>query len=70
MEEALNSAEKDPDVGCIIITVPELFRIRYGSRALQIVYGVIFILVYIFYLVAQYKGFGMVASALFDIPRA
>ena len=51
-----------------IITVPELFRIRYGSRALQIVYGVIFILVYIFYLVAQYKGFGMVASALFDIP--
>lgn len=51
-----------------IITVPELFRLRYGSRGLQIVYGVIFILVYIFYLVAQYKGFGMVASALFDIP--
>ena len=51
-----------------IITVPELFRIRYSSRALQIVYGIIFILVYIFYLVAQYKGFGMVASALFDIP--
>lgn len=51
-----------------IITVPELFRVRYGSRALQVVYGVIFILVYIFYLVTQYKGFGTVASVLFDIP--
>lgn len=51
-----------------VVTVPELFRIRYDSRALQVTYGVIFILVYIFYLVAQYKGFGMVASAVFDIP--
>lgn len=51
-----------------IITVPELFRVRYGSRGLQVVYGLIFILVYIFYLVAQYKGFGMVACELFDIP--
>lgn len=51
-----------------IITVPELFRVRYGSRWLQVVYGVIFIFVYVFYLVSQYKGFGMVASALFDIP--
>jgi SSS family solute:Na+ symporter len=51
-----------------IITIPELFRVRYGSRGLQVVYGVIFALVYIFYLVTQYKGFGMVASALFDIP--
>lgn len=51
-----------------IITVPELFHSRYGSRALQMVYGVIFILIYIFYLVAQYKGFGIVAAALFDIP--
>lgn len=51
-----------------VITVPELFRVRYGSRALQVAYGVIFIVVYIFYLVSQYKGFGMVASALFDIP--
>lgn len=51
-----------------IITVPELFRKCYGSKGLQIIYGIIFILVYIFYLVSQYKGFGMVASALFDIP--
>lgn len=51
-----------------IITVPELFRVKYGSRSLQAAYGVIFIVIYIFYLVSQYKGFGMVASALFDIP--
>lgn len=51
-----------------IITVPELFRTRYGSRALQAIYGGVFIAVYIFYLVSQYKGFGMVAAAVFDIP--
>lgn len=51
-----------------VVTVPELFRIRYQSRALQAVYGVILFVVYVFYLVAQYKGFGMVAAAVFDIP--
>ena len=51
-----------------VITVPEFFRVHYGSRALQCVYGVIFMLVYILYLVSQYKGFGTVASAVFDIP--
>lgn len=50
------------------ITVPEMFRIRYGSRALQVVYGIITMLVYILYLVAQYKGFGMVAAEVFNIP--
>ena len=50
------------------ITVPELFRNRYSSTALQVVYGLIFIVVYVFYLVSQYKGFGMVASVLFNIP--
>ena len=51
-----------------VVTLPELFRVRYGSRGLQAVYGLIFIGVYVFYLVAQYKGFGMVAAAVFDIP--
>ena len=51
-----------------VITVPEFFRVHYGSRELQCVYGVIFMLVYILYLVSQYKGFGTVASAVFDIP--
>ena len=32
------------------------------------VYAAIIILVYIFYLVTQYKGFGMISAALFDIP--
>ena len=51
-----------------VITVPELLARRYGSPRLQAAYGLIFVAIYIFYLVAQYKGFGMVASALFDIP--
>ena len=51
-----------------VVTIPEIFRKRYQSRRLQMVYGVIFLLIYVFYLVTQYKGFGMVASALFDIP--
>ena len=49
------------------ITVPEMLRERYGSRNLQMIGGIILICVYIFYLVAQYKGFGMIASELFDI---
>ena len=51
-----------------VITVPEFFRVRYGSKALQCVYGIIFMLVYTLYLVAQYKGFGLVAAEMFDIP--
>lgn len=51
-----------------IITAPEIFRTRYGSQALQAIYGLIFSAVYVFYLVSQFKGFGMVAAALFDIP--
>ena len=51
-----------------VITVPELFRVRYHSPALQVVYGGIILLVYICYLVTQYKGFGTVAAILFDIP--
>lgn len=51
-----------------VVTVPELFRQRYQSPALQVVYGGIMVVVYICYLVTQYKGFGTVAAALFDIP--
>lgn len=51
-----------------IITIPELFRSRYDSRALQVIYAVIIILVYVLYLVSQYKGFGMISAALFEIP--
>ena len=48
-----------------IITIPELLRVRYGFRALQMVYAVIIIGGYVF---SQYKGFGMISAALFDIP--
>lgn len=51
-----------------ITTIPELFYKHYRSRGLQVVYGIIFICVYIFYLVIQIKGFGIVASTLFGIP--
>lgn len=51
-----------------IVTVPEFFKVRYGSPRLQAIYGVVLVVVYIFYLVTQYKGFGMVAATIFDIP--
>ena len=51
-----------------VVTVPEYFRTRFGSRRLQAVYGAVFIIVYVSYLVTQFKGFGMVASELFNIP--
>ena len=51
-----------------VVTVPELFRRHYRSPALQAVYGGIVLMVYVCYLVTQYKGFGTVAAALFDIP--
>ena len=40
-----------------VVTVPEYFRTRFGSRRLQAVYGAVFIFVYVSYLVTQFKGF-------------
>ena len=51
-----------------ILTNAELFYKRFGSKGLQVAYAAVFIAVYIFYLVIQIKGFGVVASTLFDIP--
>ena len=50
------------------ITVPEMIRLNFGSGTLQAAAGFSLIIVYINYLVTQYKGFGMVASEMFDIP--
>lgn len=50
------------------ITVPEVFARLFHSRLLEALYGAIFIGIYVFYLVTQYKGFGMIASELFEIP--
>ena len=51
-----------------VTTVPELFFQQYGSRWLQAIYGALLVGVYILYLVIQIKGFGIVASTLFNIP--
>jgi len=51
-----------------VITVPEIFRAKFGAKKLQMIAGLSLIGVYIFYLVTQYKGFGMVASEMFDMP--
>ena len=50
------------------ITAPEIFGRLFHSRYLQAAYGAVFIGIYVFYLVTQYKGFGMIASELFEIP--
>ena len=51
-----------------ILTIPELFRRRFGSKRLQVLVAAVMIFTYIFYLVIQIRGFGLVASSLFDIP--
>ena len=51
-----------------ILTLPEFFRKRFDSKALQVLFAVIMIVVYVFYLVIQIRGFGLVASTLFNIP--
>lgn len=53
-----------------VLTIPEYFRKRFGSKELQILFAIIMIIVYIFYLVIQIRGFGLVAATLFDIPYA
>ena len=50
------------------ITIPEYFKLRFGGSDLQLLYGIVFVFVYLLYLVPQYKGFGMIASELFEIP--
>ncbi len=51
-----------------IVTVPEFFKIRYDSTLLQAAGGLIIIIGYIFYIVIQIKGFGIIMNKLLDIP--
>ncbi|MFV0496911.1 MAG: sodium:solute symporter family protein [Candidatus Fimivivens sp.] len=51
-----------------ILTIPEFFRKRFGSKTLQVIFAIIMIGVYVFYLVIQIRGFGLVAATLFNIP--
>ncbi|MFW6282345.1 MAG: sodium:solute symporter family protein [bacterium] len=51
-----------------IKTLPEFFRIRYGSSYIQITAGLIILGSYIFYIYIQIRGFGIVVSNLLNIP--
>ncbi|SHJ71506.1 sodium:solute symporter family protein [Paramaledivibacter caminithermalis] len=50
-----------------ILTVPEYFRIRYDSRLLQVLGGLVIVISYILYVIIQIRGFGIVMSELLDI---
>lgn len=50
-----------------IITVPEYFRIRYNSKLLQGLGGLVIVICYILYIIIQIRGFGIVMSELLDI---
>jgi len=50
-----------------IVTVPDYFRIRYGSRHYQAFAGLVIVICYISYIIIQIKGFGIVVSELLDI---
>ncbi len=50
-----------------IITVPEYFKIRYNSKWLQAMGGLIIVVTYILYITIQIRGFGIVISEFLDI---
>lgn len=51
-----------------VLTIPEFFRIRYNSKLLQVVAGVVNICIHLSYMVIQIYGFGLVLSYLLEIP--
>lgn len=51
-----------------VLTIPELIRKKYGSKWLQVIFAWIMMISYTLYLIIHIKGFGLVASVLFDIP--
>lgn len=50
-----------------ILTIPEFFYIRYNSKLLQFLGGVIIVVTYTLYIIIQIRGFGIVISQLLDI---
>ncbi|MCC5910407.1 MAG: sodium:solute symporter family protein [Clostridiaceae bacterium] len=50
-----------------IVTVPEYFKMRYDSRWLQAMGGLIIVITYILYIIIQVRGFGIVISEFLDI---
>lgn len=51
-----------------VLTLPELVRKKYNSKGLQVLFAVIMMITYTLYLIIHIKGFGLVASVLFQIP--
>lgn len=50
-----------------ILSLPEYFRVRYNSLALQRLGGVVIVFTFTLYMTIQIRGFGVVMSELLDI---
>ncbi len=50
-----------------ILTVPEFFYLRYNSKWLQSLGGIMIVVIYTLYITIQIRGFGIVISELLDI---
>ena len=53
---------------CDVLTIPELVGKKYGSKWLQILFALVMMVTYTLYIIIHIKGFGLVASGLFNIP--
>lgn len=51
-----------------VLTIPELIGKKYGSKWLQILFALVMMVTYTLYIIIHIKGFGLVASGLFNIP--
>ncbi|TGB01444.1 sodium:solute symporter family protein [Halobacillus salinus] len=51
-----------------VMTVPEFFRVRYNSKALQVWIGIVLVVSYLLYVVIQIRGFGIVISQMLGVP--
>ena len=50
-----------------LTTIPEYFYIRYESRTLQAMGGLVIVITYILYIIIQIRGFGIVVSEFLEI---
>ena len=50
-----------------VITVPEFLKIRYNSKSLQVLGGLLVVITYTLYIIIQVAGFGIVISELLNI---
>ena len=51
-----------------VLTIPEYFEVRYGSRLVRAVAATCIVVAYTIYLVAQYKASGILVSAVLGWP--